>query len=72
YQLGISPLMAPSCRFYPSCSEYTLEAVKIHGALKGCGLGLKRLCRCHPWAAGGFDPVPGSTQYNSKDFDGNP
>lgn len=58
YQLGISPLLPPSCRFYPSCSEYSLQAVKIHGAGRGGWLAAKRLCRCHPWSAGGFDPVP--------------
>ena len=58
YRYAISPLLGRRCRFYPSCSEYTAEAVEKYGALKGAKLGLKRLSRCHPWNTGGFDPVP--------------
>lgn len=58
YQLFISPVLPPSCRFSPSCSQYTLEALRRYGALKGCWLGLRRLVRCHPFNPGGFDPVP--------------
>lgn len=58
YQYAISPLLGRRCRFFPSCSEYTTEAVMKYGALKGARLGLKRLSRCHPWNSGGFDPVP--------------
>ena len=58
YQLTVSPVLGNRCRFYPSCSAYTAEAVKKYGAIKGLGLGLKRISRCHPWNAGGFDPVP--------------
>jgi putative membrane protein insertion efficiency factor len=58
YQLTLSPLLGPRCRFYPSCSQYALEAVRAHGALHGCWLALRRLSRCHPWHAGGYDPVP--------------
>ena len=58
YQLAISPLLGPRCRFYPSCSQYTLEAVQSHGVLRGLYLGARRLLRCHPWHPGGFDPVP--------------
>lgn len=58
YRYAISPLLGQRCRFYPSCSEYTAEAVEKYGALKGAYLGLKRLSHCHPWNAGGFDPVP--------------
>lgn len=58
YQYFISPLMAPHCRYYPSCSCYALQAVERHGALRGSFLALKRLLRCNPWSAGGFDPVP--------------
>jgi putative membrane protein insertion efficiency factor len=58
YQLLISPLLPPACRFYPSCSAYAREAVIRHGALKGSWLGLRRLARCHPWNDGGVDFVP--------------
>ncbi|MFZ2855699.1 MAG: membrane protein insertion efficiency factor YidD [Rhodocyclaceae bacterium] len=58
YQYAISPLLGRRCRFFPSCSEYTAEALQKHGALKGARLGLKRISRCHPWNPGGFDPVP--------------
>ncbi len=58
YQLAISPLLPPSCRFTPSCSQYALEAVTRHGALKGSWLAARRLARCHPWNRGGYDPVP--------------
>jgi putative membrane protein insertion efficiency factor len=58
YQYAISPLLGRSCRFYPSCSDYTLEAIERHGALRGSVLGFKRVMRCHPWHPGGFDPVP--------------
>jgi hypothetical protein len=58
YQKLISPLLPPSCRFFPSCSEYACQAIVKYGALKGMWLGTKRILRCHPWHAGGFDPVP--------------
>jgi putative membrane protein insertion efficiency factor len=58
YQRLLSPLLPPSCRFYPSCSQYALEAVNRHGAFKGSWLAARRLVRCHPFNAGGFDPVP--------------
>jgi putative membrane protein insertion efficiency factor len=58
YQLFISPLLGQRCRFYPSCSNYALEAIEVHGALKGAWLALKRIARCHPWHPGGVDPVP--------------
>lgn len=57
YKRWISPLLPSACRYYPTCSEYMLEAVEKHGALKGVWLGVKRLFRCHPFHAGGFDPV---------------
>lgn len=58
YQLLISPLFPPSCRFTPTCSEYTLEALKKYGILKGGWLGFRRIIRCHPWGSSGYDPVP--------------
>lgn len=57
YQLMISPYLPPSCRFTPSCSEYTRQAVERYGVGKGLLMGLKRLCRCHPASSGGFHPV---------------
>jgi putative membrane protein insertion efficiency factor len=59
YQLVVSPLLLPSCRYLPSCSEYAAEAIATHGAPYGAWLALKRLLRCHPWGGSGYDPVPG-------------
>jgi len=58
YQLAISPMLGPRCRFYPSCSCYAHTAIERYGVWKGFWLGLKRLLRCHPFAQGGYDPVP--------------
>jgi len=58
YQRFISPLLGDRCRFYPSCSQYTLDAIGRHGPVRGVYLGVRRLLRCHPWNAGGFDNVP--------------
>ena len=58
YQLVISPVLPPSCRFMPSCSQYALEAIMRHGAVRGTWLTVRRLVRCHPFHPGGFDPVP--------------
>ncbi|HYJ66842.1 MAG TPA: membrane protein insertion efficiency factor YidD [Nocardioidaceae bacterium] len=58
YRAVISPLYGDVCRYYPSCSAYALEAVTTHGAVRGSVLTVRRLVRCHPWAAGGLDPVP--------------
>jgi uncharacterized protein len=61
YQLVLSPLLGPRCRFYPSCSHYAIEAIESHGALRGSWLSARRICRCHPFNPGGFDPVPHHT-----------
>jgi uncharacterized protein len=58
YQLGISPLLPASCRYYPSCSAYAIEAFERHGVVRGFYLTASRLLRCHPFHAGGYDPVP--------------
>ncbi|MBF0096113.1 MAG: membrane protein insertion efficiency factor YidD [Magnetococcales bacterium] len=58
YQYVLSPILPRSCRFFPSCSEYALEAVQRHGAWRGSWLAIKRLLRCHPFHPGGIDPVP--------------
>ena len=58
YRYLFSPLFASHCRFHPTCSAYALEAIQLHGAMKGSWLTIKRLSRCHPFSAGGLDPVP--------------
>jgi putative membrane protein insertion efficiency factor len=58
YQLGVSPFLGQNCRFYPSCSNYAVEAIREYGAFKGSLLATRRLCKCHPWHPGGLDPVP--------------
>lgn len=60
YQFLLSPWLGNQCRFYPTCSAYAIEAIQLHGGVKGSWLAAKRLGRCHPWCAGGFDPVPGT------------
>lgn len=63
YQVAISPLLPPSCRYHPSCSAYAFGAIRDHGALKGVGLAGWRLLRCNPWSGGGLDPVPRRGQW---------
>ena len=58
YKVAVSPLLGNRCRFYPSCSDYAREAIQYHGAARGSYLAVKRLCRCHPFSAGGIDLVP--------------
>lgn len=58
YQIAISPYLGPRCRFYPTCSQYALEAIKLHGLVFGLWLMTKRLLKCHPACKGGYDPVP--------------
>ena len=62
YQLVLSPMLGPRCRFYPSCSCYAHTAIERHGVLRGTWLGLRRILRCHPFAEGGHDPVPEKKQ----------
>lgn len=65
YRYLLSPWLGQSCRFYPSCSHYALESIETHGSLRGSWLALRRLLRCHPWHAGGYDPVPPATPSHS-------
>ena len=58
YQRAVSPLLPPACRYTPTCSQYMVEAVAKHGALKGLYLGIRRILRCHTWGGHGYDPVP--------------
>lgn len=58
YQWTISPWLGPACRFYPSCSSYGVEAIRVHGCLRGLWMTATRILRCHPWNPGGYDPVP--------------
>ena len=57
YQIFISPLLGNNCRYYPTCSQYAIEAIEKKGVIKGSWMAVKRICRCHPWHDGGYDPV---------------
>lgn len=67
YQKCISPFLPKSCRFEPTCSQYFIEALQIHGIIKGSLLGIKRILKCHPWGGCGFDPVPKTNKKTNKD-----
>lgn len=68
YQMIVSPFLpANTCRFFPTCSAYTIEAIQTHGALKGSVLGCKRICKCHPYHDGGYDPVPEKFSFTKQD-----
>lgn len=58
YQRWISPALPPACRYAPTCSNYMIEAIDVHGPIRGVWLGTRRICRCHPWGGHGWDPVP--------------
>ena len=62
YQITISPLLGSNCRFQPTCSQYMIEAINLHGVLKGLNLGFKRISKCHPLGSKGYDPVPGKKE----------
>lgn len=66
YQVCISPLKPGVCRYQPTCSQYMIEAIQIHGPVKGVWLGIKRLLRCHPWGGFGYDPVPPKENRNKS------
>lgn len=73
YQLLLSPLLGPRCRFYPSCSTYAVQSLQRHGGLRGSWLSIRRLARCHPWNPGGVDLVPAqSHRYQSPSEDRSP
>ncbi|WP_020654420.1 membrane protein insertion efficiency factor YidD [Massilia niastensis] len=69
YQLLLSPMLGQKCRFYPTCSNYAIEALRTHGALRGTLLATRRVCRCHPWNAGGVDLVPPARTKDSHSAD---
>ncbi len=68
YRFAISPLYGQVCRYHPTCSAYALQAVQTHGAIRGIYLSARRVLRCHPWSAGGYDPVPQSRSVKQHDL----
>ena len=66
YQVVLSPMLGPNCRFYPTCSNYAIESVRTHGAARGGLLAVRRICKCHPWNDGGVDHVPPAHAQNSS------
>ena len=66
YKGSISPGLPPACRYQPTCSEYSAEAIEVHGVVKGIGMTVWRLARCNPWSKGGLDPVPARHEHGSK------
>ncbi len=67
YRLVISPWLGTNCRYQPTCSSYAIEALQLHGVLKGSWLAAKRIGRCHPWGGSGYDPVPGQEEQNEPE-----
>ena len=70
YQYVISPLFPASCRYTPTCSVYAVDAIRLHGPLKGGSLAVKRIASCHPWGGSGYDPVPGTERDDLEEFRG--
>ena len=62
YRTMLSGLLGPRCRFYPTCSQYAIDVIETHGVIRGVGLTVRRICKCHPFHPGGFDPAPGKPE----------